>query len=115
MNRWEKSFIVFYLTYMIVYVCVFIGIIGSGDISPTTFHTILPFHLFGMAMGMPLYIIVIRDIYLRSFPNPNTKVTWTNLVLMFSPSIFAYLYKNGFRSRETLPTPKHPLQADHSG
>jgi len=52
-------------------------------------------------MGLPLYIIVIRDIYLRSFPNPNTKVTWTILVLMFWPSILAYLYKHGFHPRET--------------
>ncbi|MFO1006338.1 MAG: hypothetical protein U0929_10300 [Planctomycetaceae bacterium] len=116
MNRWEKSYIIFYCIYMILYLCVvFIGLIRSGDIDPMTFHIILPFHLLGMAMGILLYIIVIRDIYLRSFPNPNTKVTWTILVLMFWPSIFAYLYKNGFRSRETLPTPKHPLQADHSG
>ena len=110
MNRWEKSFIVFYFTYMIVYVCVFIRIIGSGDTDPTTFRTILPFHLFGMAMGIPLYIIVIRDIYLRSFPNPDTKVTWTILVLMFWPAIIAYLYKHGFHPRLTLPLDQQPLE-----
>lgn len=109
-NRWEKGFIVFYFMYMIFYVCVFIGIIRSGDMDPATFHTILPFHLFGMAMGLPLYIIVIRDIYLRSFPNPNTKVTWTILVLVFWPAIIAYLYKHGFHPR--VPRPLHQLPGE---
>jgi hypothetical protein len=98
MGRVEKSFVVFYWCYMLVYVCCFIVVSVSGEIERWA-PRILPFHFLGMAMGIPLLIILFRDLYKRDFPNPNSKVTWAILMLMFWPSIFVYLYKHGFRPR----------------
>lgn len=98
MNRVEKAFTIFYWTYLVIYLCCFIGVGVSGNF-PQHFYTIMPFHIFGMVIGIPMLIILFRDLYKREFPNPNTKVTWTILFLQFWPSIPVYLYKHGFRPR----------------
>lgn len=93
MNRGEKAFVLFYAAYMLVYIPCFILLM------PTYFWQVIPFHFLGMALGIALLVIVFRDLYIRQFPNPNTKVTWAILILVFSPSIIVYLYKYGFRPR----------------
>jgi hypothetical protein len=93
MNRFERGFTIFYFVYAIAYIPCFILLM------PRHFWQLLPFHFFGMAIGIPMLIIVFRDVYKRTFPNPNTKVTWTILMLLFWPSILVYLYKYGFRPR----------------
>jgi heme/copper-type cytochrome/quinol oxidase subunit 3 len=98
MSRLEKGFVIFYGVYIFVYACCFITLAVVGP-TQRGFFLLLPFHIFGMVIGIPLLIIVFRDLYKRDFPNPNSKVTWTILMLMFSPSIIVYLYKHGFRPR----------------
>lgn len=93
MNRAEKAFVFFYAAYMMAYIPCFFLLVADH------FWQIMPFHFFGMALGIPLLVIVFRDLYKRPFPNPNTKVTWAILMLTLSPSIIVYLYKHGFRSR----------------
>ena len=95
MNRGEKAFAIFYWSYIAIYVPCFIAMIVSGAMD-RYFFTILSFHLFGMLIGIPLLSILIRDIYLREFPNPNSKVTWVIAILVFWPSIPFYLYYHDF-------------------
>ncbi len=99
MSRWEKSFTLFYWLYLLVYLLFIVGMGLFGDLDAYFFPWVVPFHLFGMAIGIPMLIVVFRDIYARNFPNPNTKVTWTILILVFPLSVPVYLYKHGFRSR----------------
>ena len=106
MGKWEKCFCIFYLLYMLVYIPVFIGLGVTGEMS---FDLIFPFHMLGMALGLIFLIVVIRDIYKRDFPNPNSKVTWTILILMFWPSIFVYLPKYGFKPRPKQTTVNSPI------
>ncbi len=92
-NRSEKAFVLFYAAYMLAYIpCFFL-------LMPDHFWQVMPFHILGMVLGIPLLIIVFRDLYKRHFPNPNTKVTWAILMLVLTPSIIVYLYKYGFRPR----------------
>ena len=98
MNRYEKAFTIFYWTYTLSYLCCFFTLFLT-DPQGRYFHIVIPFHFFGMAIGLPMLIVLFRDLYKRNFPNPNTKVTWTILFLMFWPSIPVYLYKHGFRPR----------------
>jgi hypothetical protein len=96
MNRYEKGFVVFYFLYILIYVPCFILFVSFR---PNDFLWILPFHFFGMAIGVAMLVIVFRDLYKRDFPNPNSKLTWAILMLMLWPSILVYLYKYGFRPR----------------
>ncbi len=98
MGRAEKSFVIFYFCYILVYMCCFLAMTFTGAMDRLFFY-VIPFHLFGMVIGIPMIIIVFRDLFKRDFPNPNSKVTWTILMLMFVPSILVYLYKHGFRPR----------------
>lgn len=93
MSRGEKAFLLFYAAYVLVYIPCFFLLVADH------FWQIMPFHLLGTALGIPVLIIVFRDLYIRQFPNPNTKVTWGILVLVLPPSIIVYLYKHGFRPR----------------
>ena len=76
MSRNEKIFTIFYWCYVAVYVPCFLLAITSGA-GDRLFRFILPFHLFGMLIGIPMLFILFRDVYRREFPNPNSKVTWT--------------------------------------
>ena len=98
MNRYEKAFMVFYWLYMLAYVlCFFLLFPRYPD------YTTL-FQVFGMVPGVAMLIIVFRDLYKRHFPNPNSKITWTILILAFWPSILVYLCKYGFHPRESSAT-----------
>jgi len=94
MNKAEKAYVVLYWAVMLVYVpCV---ILMGRD-----FTTILlPFNLSGMLIGIPVLVAVFVDLYRRDFPDPNAKVTWAILMLMFWPSIFVYLHRHGFKARK---------------
>lgn len=94
MNKAEKAFSVFYFVYMLIYMsCFFL-------LMPRHFEEIFPFHILLMVLGLVLIIIVIRDIYKRDFPNPNTKVTWTILIFVAAGiAIWFYLFMHGFKPR----------------
>lgn len=103
MNRGEKTFVIFYCLYMIAYIPCF------SLLMPRYFHQVMPFHILGMAIGLVLLIIVFRDLYKRDFPNPNSKLTWAILMLVFSPSIVVYLWRYGFHPHEHRSTnPPNP-------
>lgn len=83
---------------MALYVACFFSLAATGWMEHCFFY-VLPFHFLGMFLGIPLLVIVFRDLYKRDFPNPNTKVTWAILMLLLWPSILVYLYRHGFRPR----------------
>ncbi len=93
MNRGEKAFLLFYVAYMLAYLpCFFL-------LMPSHFRQLLPFHILGMLLGIPVLIIVFRDLYKRHFPEPNTKAIWAILMLVFPPSMIVYVCRYGIHSR----------------
>jgi hypothetical protein len=96
MNRWEKGFCIFYFAYMLAYIPYFLLRFNFDALS-------VSLHVFGMFLGLPLLFIVFRDLYKRQFPNPNSKITWTLLILLLTPfGLIAYLCMHGFRPRPTI-------------
>ncbi len=102
MGKFERSFVIFSLLYIMIYSLFFLNAISSPD----TFQNIIPFHLFGMVLSLGLFIVVLRDIVKRSFKNPNSKVFWSILILMFWPAIFIYFPKYAFRPRDETEEPE---------
>jgi ankyrin repeat protein len=105
MNKFEKIFVIFALGYTVIYGVFFFNIDFMGN--EISFQQILPFHLFGMALNLGVLISVIRDIYKRKFASPNSKTTWTILILLFWPSIFIYLPKYAFKPRDEIVTERN--------
>ena len=100
MARWERVLCVLCLVYIVGYGIFFVSVVWKG--SPFDESIVLPLHLLGMALSFTLVAIILRDIYKRSFLEPNLKVTWALLVVF--ANIFAipfYLWKYGFKPRET--------------
>ncbi len=96
MSKWEKAFVIFYLVETACYAPFFLTGYPSMEVLD-------PWHTFGMLMGIPLLIIPFHDLYKRSFPNPNSKVTWAILMLYTGGiGLFVYIFKHGFKPREPL-------------
>lgn len=60
---------------------------------------LLPLGLAGLLINIALMFIVLRDIFLRQFPNPSQKYIWMAIVLFFWPAILYYLPRHGFKKR----------------
>jgi hypothetical protein len=57
-------------------------------------------HFLGMALTIAAFVLTIRDLYKRSFPNPNQKLTWL-LLITWTGGIgwLIYLFKYAFKAR----------------
>jgi hypothetical protein len=86
MNRFEKGFVILYWAFVLVSLPYY-------SAATTVFSTI------GIVMGFVVLLIVFGDLYKRDFPDPNVKVTWAILFLLFWPSTLIYLCKYGFQPR----------------
>ncbi len=73
---------------------------------PDNFEKIIPFHFFGMILSLCFMVVVVRDIFKRTFKNPNSKAIWAISVIMFSPSVFIYLPKYAFKPRDVIQEPE---------
>jgi hypothetical protein len=63
-------------------------------------EALAPFHTLGALMGIPLLVIPFRDLYKREFPDPNSKITWTIVMLLTGGiGLFVYIFKHGFKPR----------------
>ncbi len=62
-------------------------------------ETLLPLAGVGLLVNVGLMVIVLRDIFLRPFPQPTDKYLWLALVLFCWPAILVYLFRHGFRRR----------------
>lgn len=98
MGRLEKAFVIFSFIYIAAYSIFFFNEIKA----PGNFETIIPFHFLGMALGLGLIIVVVRDVFKRNFSNPNSKIFWTLAIIMFWPSALLYLPMYGFKTRDVV-------------
>lgn len=89
------------LAYMAAYVPYFLVQVVRGihgvQVSP---EAIFPLHFLGMALNLAALVVTVRDLYLRSFANPNAKLTWL-LLILFTGGIgwLVYVFKHAFKPR----------------
>ncbi len=110
MGKFEKSYVIFSLLYIVGYSFFFLKVMANSITSPEDFQNILPFHFLGMALSLGFIVVVIRDIVKRTFKNPNSKILWSLLVVFFWPSVFIYLPKYAFKSRDEIQEPGNNLK-----
>lgn len=64
---------------MVIYTPVFVGSVFIA--TPPEIRVLIPWHVAGMALNCLALVATIRDLYLRPFRNPNSKVTWCLLII----------------------------------
>jgi hypothetical protein len=117
LDRIARITIITALLYMAVYIPYFflqVYRISSGvAVSPLA---IFPAHFIGMALTIAALILTIRDLYVRSFPNLNAKLTWLLLILMTGGiGWIVYIFKYALKPRTThgaIQNPGDKLRAD---
>jgi len=108
MNRLERTIVLVALCNMALYIgtMVVVSIIEPSIPTPPgrVFAAFIAWHITGMAFNFTALIVTIRDLYLRSFSNPNDKLTWL-LLMMLTGGIgwFVYLWRHAFRPRPSVP------------
>ncbi len=96
MNRIEKIVCIWTLLYIVTYLP-FLILYGYATLS---MMGILSLHFIGIGSLVSTYVLCMRDIYLRKFPDPNHKVTWTLIVVLGSVfGLAAYLTRHGMKQR----------------
>ncbi len=104
MNKSEKAFMIFCLLYSVVHIPFLMYV--TKAIAPALLLTqvLCVSHGLWIVLLIAAFILTIRDLYKRSFPNPNSKVTWVLIIVLTSGlGLFLYIFKHGFRPR-TLPS-----------
>lgn len=104
-ERCEKAVIVLSLAYMACYLpyALILGLRGNLDsqFQHAPASIFVP-HFIGMALNFIAIVVTFRDLYLRSFPNPNSKVTWSMLILATGGiGWLVYVFKHALKPRST--------------
>ncbi len=105
MSRTERAIVITALAYMIIYFAYFLMqmyLAANGrQVSP---WAILPYHFLGMGLSIAGLIVTIRDLYLRPFANPNSKLTWLLLILLTGGiGWLVYIFRHALHPRGTGP------------
>lgn len=103
LDRFGRGVILTALIYMALYAPYFMvqsyRSMSGAEVSP---WAIFPPHFVGMALNFTAFGFSIRDLYLRPFPNPNSKVTWV-LLIVFTGGIGWLFYIVKYALKPRLP------------
>ena len=100
----ERTFMLWTLSYLAVYIVVFFSLgavhLSFYELRGLRAEWIMPFHLLGMFQNFVAFVLTIRDLYLRPFPNPNAKLTWA-LLIHWTGGIgwLVYVFKHALKPR----------------
>jgi hypothetical protein len=94
MNKWEKTGSILAIAFAFCLIALLLSFPELREL-----NRLLPICALGMAVNVGLMFLVLRDIFLRQFSNPNTRFVWLVLILFVWPSAMYYLFRYGFRPR----------------
>jgi len=106
MKGLERAVVITALVYMAVYIPYFFvqGYRMSSGV-PVSPLAIFPLHFLGMALNFVALVLTIRDLYLRPFANPNSKLTWLLLILLTGGiGWLVYVFKHALKPRNSPDT-----------
>jgi len=101
----ERFIVLWALLYMAVYIPFFFAALHLIP-GQRVFTFILPFHFLGMAQNLVAFIVTIRDLYKRTFPRENQKLTWLLLIVCTGGiGWIVYIFKHGLKPRDPANAP----------
>ncbi|NOX54609.1 MAG: hypothetical protein GXP27_09260 [Planctomycetes bacterium] len=100
-DRVGRAVMIAAIAYMLGYVPYFLWqmyrVSDGATVSP---HAVFPAHFVGMALNLTALIFTVRDLYLRSFSDPNRKLTWLLLILCTGGiGWMIYIFKHALKPR----------------
>ena len=101
MHRTERVIVITALVNMVIYIPIFFSLFFCSPVEMARrLYWLLPWHFAGMGLNLVALILTIRDLYLRPFKNPNTKLTWL-LVILQTGGIgwLIYVFRHALRPR----------------
>lgn len=88
---------------MAIYTPVFIGSVFIA--TPPEIRALIPWHVAGMVLNGLALVATIRDLYLRPFQNPNSKVTWCLLITSTGGiGWIVYVFRHALRPYDSTAT-----------
>ena len=98
----QRIIVIVALGNMVVYIPYFLIQIGNAAVNHVQLDpiAIMPWHFIGMFLNLLALVATIRDLYLRPFADPNSKVTWCLLILCTGGiGWVVYIFKHAFQPR----------------
>ena len=100
MRGFERFIVLWALLYLVIYVP--FSLLADKIIPEERLMAVIfPLTLLGFAQNLAALILTIRDLYKRSFPHANQKLTWL-LLIQWTGGIgwIVYIFKYGLKPRE---------------
>ena len=94
MNIFEKAFALFAVAFAIGLITALLLVPGLRQMD-----FLIPACSLGFIINIGLMFIVLRDIFLRHFPDQNAKYLWLAMILFVWPSVIFYLLRYGLKPR----------------
>lgn len=106
MKRWEKFVVLAFfcnLLGLLVVLSLFAGTPLVNIYAPELNeyeHFLVPWFYCIFVLDIASFVLTMRDLYLRDFPSPNDKLTWS-LLIFWTGGIFWFIYlgKHAFHPR----------------
>ena len=109
-SRSERILVLFHLGYLLIYIPCFVIYVhlsaGSAGLPPG-FTALMAAHFIGMFLGFLVFVVLIRDLYLRRNLSANQKLTWGLLFVLFCPSIWVYFFRFAKEPRADAGDPQY--------
>ena len=107
MSRFERALVLFHLVSVAIYLPCFFAIPGllveENAAFPVQVAIFFSVHFTLMLLGLAVFIVIIRDLYLRDYFTANQKLTWGLLFCLLSPSIWVYFFIHAWKPRSMGP------------
>lgn len=94
MNTLEKIFSIFAIIFAVSFLILIFTVPQLQQLS-----ILLPLTGVALVINIGLMFVIFKDIYFRTFSNPNQKFVWFALILFLWPSVVFYLVLYGFKPR----------------
>ena len=103
----ERAVVIAAIVYTALYFpYFFVQLYRMSNGVPVSPLAIFPLHFLGMALNFVALVLTIRDLYLRPFADPNSKLTWLLLILLTGGiGWLVYVFKHALRQRSSPNTP----------
>lgn len=73
------------------------------DFGAPAWTVVMTVHFFTMFLGLVVFVVIVRDLYLRDYFTANHKLTWALLFCLLPPSIWVYFFRHAWKPRNRLP------------